>query len=51
MASIEHEVPIPPPSPIQPLQNTVALRIRKYFPETWLWNCNLSGLVKQLLSP
>lgn len=38
-------VPAPPP---QAPQNIIAPTIRKYFPETWLWNCNLSGLVEQL---
>jgi len=26
--------------------NTVAPRIRKYFPETWIWNCIETRFVK-----
>lgn len=40
------EAPLPAPAPAPSQQNTVASAIRKYFPETWIWSCGLSGLVK-----
>lgn len=48
----------PPAAPVpdvlilekQPSQNALEpVRIRKYFPETWLWDCTSSGLVAETI--
>lgn len=40
----------PPQDSPQTVQNTISSRVRKYFPETWLWNCDSSWLVKKICS-
>lgn len=37
-------VPLAIPSP-QPNNVASTTTVRKYFPETWIWSCDLSGLV------
>lgn len=49
LAAAETVPQAPPSTPAQENAVTSAITIRKNFPETWIWNCNSSGLVIKLI--